>query len=741
LQFMNDIERAAPVRPVYTEGSIQISPTDFVMAFLRQIHVILPIFLFVLGIGYIQLKFMSPIYTANLSLLIDSNKNQDPLLQPTIAELIFDNGAIESQIEIIKSDQIAGMVVDALNLDQYPDFNGQALPKISLTDRIRMFIGRAPKETPSVEVEDTNKIAARRSAILSLQNNITVKRVGRTYVLGISVTSNKPEVAIKIGDAIADAYFKDQLNARAEITKRATNWLNERISELKRNAINSEIAVQKFKAEKGIISTGSKTSPEGNILISDQQLLQATSELTAAHTNTAQMEARWNAINDMVFNNRIDGSVAESLNNSVVNGLREKYMAISAYADELRAKLGPDHYQSVALQKEVADYKERLFSELKRIAAAYKSDLEISQAKEKKLAETLDSKLKEKIDSGFNIVALHDLERESDVFTNLYSNFLQRYQDVLQKQSFILSEARVISTATASAIPTAPKTGSILAIFGGIGFVLGTIIGVIRELRRRVFRNADKIWRALGLETIGELPFLASSDPSPISTNPLQKLSLSKLIRRRIRLDNSSFEFSTVLQSTKIEIDIRLKRPDIAQTIGIISALKGEGRTFVARRLSSLYAKMGARVLLIDCNLAQSTLVGQGDENVRGGLIELLNGQAAFEEVCIKEVETGLDILPMRPGSLVLDQIEFLSSKPFHALIKGLETQYNYIIFDLPALEGVAYVRSAYYLFDGYLLVVEWNKSLRSKVRALVTTDDFIYPRIVGVLLNKVRRK
>ncbi len=68
---------------------------------------------------------------------------------------------------------------------------------------------------------------------------------------------------------------------------------------------------------------------------------------------------------------------------------------------------------------------------------------------------------------------MRELEREADTYKNLYQNMLQRYQETVQKQSFPISEARIITAASPPVSPSAPQKPLILALSSVLGMILG----------------------------------------------------------------------------------------------------------------------------------------------------------------------------------------------------------------------------------------------------------------------------
>ncbi len=119
-----------------------------------------------------------------------------------------------------------------------------------------------------VTVEEAE--AKRQAAVERLIAATDVKRVGRTYVLQLSYTSPSPEEAARIAAAYAEAYLTDQLDSKYDATRRASSWLQQRIDELRQKSLASDLAVQKFRAQNGLIATGgnwlqTRTSPSSTV--------------------------------------------------------------------------------------------------------------------------------------------------------------------------------------------------------------------------------------------------------------------------------------------------------------------------------------------------------------------------------------------------------------------------------------------------------------------------------------------
>src|SRR5690606_13895882 len=105
-------------------------------------------------------------------------------------------------------------------------------------------------------------------------------------------------------------------------------------------------------------------------------------------------------------------------------------------------------------------------------------------------------------------IRLNELQQRSDALSSLYSSYLLRYEESVQRQSFPIPSVRIVTDALMPEKPASPKTSAILvAAFIGGAFI-GTLLGTINELRERGFRVGSQVRRHLGLRFLGYIPHL-----------------------------------------------------------------------------------------------------------------------------------------------------------------------------------------------------------------------------------------
>ncbi len=212
---------------------------------------------------------------------------------------------------------------------------------------------------------------------------VKVRRIGQSYVIGISVTSPSAEEAAWLANGIAETYLADELQAKEDGIHQATGWLQVRIKELHDQALVADRAVQDYKAAHNIIDTDRG-------LMGSQQLTELSSQLVTVRANAATMLARLQRIDAIMRDGVGGGSVTDGLDNKIIVGLRQQYVDDDRRIAELSAKFGKDHLVVRDLRNEMVEVKKSIQGELARIAETYKSDYEVARTNEASVQARLD---------------------------------------------------------------------------------------------------------------------------------------------------------------------------------------------------------------------------------------------------------------------------------------------------------------------------------------------------------------
>ena len=314
----------------------------------------------------------TPLYTATADLTINSKKIQlFKNNEQVVGDNTMDSSQVESEVQVLGSENIALAVIDDLKLANDPEFIGTGNgPLVGLLSAIFGM---------DDDARSLSDLQRKRIAIKVLRDNLSVRRIGLSYVLEISYRSPDPAKAAQIANAVADAYINDQLNTKYQAARRASIWLQERIAELRNQSNVAARAVQDYKEKNNIVDTGNHG------LLSDLQVQETNTQMIAAQAATAEAKARLDRIEEVLKSpapGEALGTVTDTLKNEVINKLRQRYLDDTEHVAKFTAMMGANHLAVVNLKNEMALLQASMVDELQRIAQTYKSDYEIAKARE-----------------------------------------------------------------------------------------------------------------------------------------------------------------------------------------------------------------------------------------------------------------------------------------------------------------------------------------------------------------------
>ncbi|MET4330376.1 succinoglycan biosynthesis transport protein ExoP [Bradyrhizobium sp. i1.15.2] len=708
------------------ESSPAQTLTSYVEIIRRQFPTIVAIVSACVILAVLYLFTAAPQFTSTASMVIDTRKVQLFQQQSVLGDIAVDSATVETQVEILKSENISLAVIRDLHLIDDPEFTGAGGGALGA---VLDFVGSlfSDGHAPS-EFEQTRK------ALERFEKNRTIKRLGLTYVMEIGYTSKDPRKAAQIANAIADAYIVDQLEAKYQATRRASVWLQDRIKELRTQASAAQRAVVDFKTANNIVDTGGR-------LMNEQQLAEVNSQLVLAHASTAEARARLDRMNNMLKQDIPDANVADALKNDTIVKLRAQYVDMASKESIWSTKYGHDHLAAVNLRSQMAEIKKNIQDELKRIQESYKSEYDIAVTREEAIKSSLANAVSESQLTNQAQVQLRELESNAQSYQAMYDNFLQRYMESVQQQSFPITEARVISAATTPLIKSYPKSLIIVgaALFGGLLLSFG--VAMARELTDKVFRTTSQVEEQLGTNCIAILPALAatgSAAPSPIRFGKKKSNPEPDLLRYVV--DNPLSRFSEAVRSLKVAIDLNsIVREN--RVLAVTSTLPNEGKSTLSTNLAQLIAHGGARVILVDADLRNPSLSRALRPDAKGGLVDLVAHKAVLEDLVSLDPQTGLAVLPAGITSKLLHTNEVLASKPMRDLVALLRSKYDYVVLDMPPMAPVVDVRVTSSFVDSFVFVVEWGKTKIDVVRHNLRGAPEIQDKLLGVVLNKADTK
>ena len=202
------------------------------------------------------------------------------------------------------------------------------------------------------------------------------------------------------------------------------------------------------------------------------------SALQKASEDKARLDRIDVVIRDDAADTKTSGTVADTLNNPIVTQLRTRYLELVNREANWSRKYGANHLAVVNLRNQIRDVRGSILDELKRLRESYLSNYEIAKQQAQDLEKRLTEAVSQSQTTNQAQVALRELESSAQSYRTMHDNFLQRYTESLQQQSFPISDARIIAAASPPLSKSGPKTALILVMAAAGGLVLGVAAGI-----------------------------------------------------------------------------------------------------------------------------------------------------------------------------------------------------------------------------------------------------------------------
>ncbi|WP_165044253.1 exopolysaccharide transport family protein [Dysgonomonas sp. ZJ709] len=313
-------------------------------------------------------------------------------------------------------------------------------------------------------------------------------------------------------------------------------------------------------------------------------------------------------------------------------------------------------------------------------------------------------------------------EREFKV-NEMYFQFLtqKRYEAQIQKASntpdnFIWEMPRIFS---------GPNNGGDMQknymFFFFIGILLPLIFIVLKEeIFNYTISTKEECEKISGLPVIGTIE------------NISKKLKTGVVLVKNY--PKSSFAES--FRNMRVRLEYMARRESNI-TVLVTSSEPGDGKTFIATNIASVYQLMRKKVIVVDLDLRRPSIAKTLQLDSNKGVSNYLIGQVELEDIILSPPEYGFDIIPA--GTLPPNPSELIKTEKTKELIEYLKTKYDYVIIDC---SPVGLVSDAYVLarmVDTTLFAVRRGKTNKSFFKSVINQLKFDGIENVALVFNDVK--
>jgi uncharacterized protein involved in exopolysaccharide biosynthesis/Mrp family chromosome partitioning ATPase len=431
--------RARNGKPDLLRGSLTVPG---VIAFLRDNgrRVVL-LALAIFAVGIIALMVIPVRYAATALVVVDPREQRVTNDQDVLPGIGQDAAALQSLIEIAKSDGFLRPLIEQLKIQDDQEIAGGE--------------------------NDTSRLLEK------FRSRLDISRRGLTYIIAITFISDRPQQAARYANAVAEAFVATQGQVRTTATDDAAGWLNSRLKSLNDRLRASEDAVAAFKLDHKIVNAGRDGTTQ------QLRVTELNQQVSAARLRTEEANTRYQqAQRDLKAN--VDGPIKQDL----LSTLRAQRSALNDQIAQKRAVFGDRHPDLVISYSQLSDLNKQIENERKRNIDSAKSEYEAMLDQQKSLENRLKSVEAAMLIEGQAFVKLQELQRDADANKNIYEQFLSRFKTTDEQRLLQSSQTKIASLATSPIRSTRPPLALLLAAIAIASILISTAVVAVQSTRR-----------------------------------------------------------------------------------------------------------------------------------------------------------------------------------------------------------------------------------------------------------------
>ncbi|MEY2890697.1 MAG: hypothetical protein RJA98_605 [Pseudomonadota bacterium] len=651
---------------------------------------------------------LTPVYQSSATLLIEAGKGKIVSIEEVYGNPAQQREHYQTQLEIIKSREVAERTVKALKLYDNPQFDPRkATP--GWRERAMLAMGIGTPKTKSVWTdEELTDVAVKR-----LMGSLTIDPVRLSQLAKVNIESEDPKLAATLANAVAAQYIEADRDERYQMTQQVSLQLQDRLGSLRQKLTESEKALQAYREEKGLVNLGGSAQAEAGKEVGglSDQLLQARSRRMALEATYQQAK---NSAATQYSN------IPAVLRDPVVtDGMRQLGVSRAKLA-ELSASLGREHFKVKEAEAELAALSTQVNKQSAEVVASLTREYESARSTELSLERALGSARGAVQGVNREEFQLGVLDREYQSNRQLYEMFMSRAKETNLAGDVQAQVARVVDRAVPPELPVRPRKAQIVLVAAVLALFLGAMASLLLDRLDNTIKGGDDAEVRLKHPVLAALPELAKSTRAKMAS---------------VFLDEPHSHYAEGIRTART--GVLLSNLDTPHKVLLVtSTLPGEGKTTVAINLALAHAQT-KRTLLIDCDMRRSQVAAAlslppGTK----GLTDLVAGHATADECALRFKSTGLSVMSV--GTTPPNPLELLLSTRFKATLAALSDEYEMIIIDSPPVELVSEALVLAPMATSVAFVVGAMTTPAPLVRKSLERIQRAGGRILGLVVNKL---
>lgn len=643
-------------------GAAQRNFQDYLLIFRERIWYIVVVFLVVFSSSLVFTFSQTKIYESTATVQIFRSDPKIMQVQAVMDNDIRSAEDLNTQVKILESGAIIQKVAERLTGED-----------------LRQFL--APFE------KDGKSDPGSAGSIIARNRKIVPQRL--SLILAVQFQHPDRFMAAKVANLFVEEYMAYNARVRIDESMRAVEDLKVRVEQQRKKVDELAINLQAYREKNNLVSLDQRKD------IVTEKLKALNSYVTQTTMRFKDAEIRWTQVKE-----RREGTAAltelpfiasQPLIGSLLSQLAAQKIALAQMKERYKDK----HPKMVEAYNSAAQTERELKKAIDSAIATIETEYQTAKLNDKEAKSQLAAQESESLGLDRYAVEYDNMQRDLKINESILQAIVGRTRETSMTSTLETQNARILDRAGAAGAPVLPK----VALNLGLGFVGGIALGIafaflVAFVDDRVKSSFD-IEGVVGLPLIGIIPQIKRMEQAD---------------KAQIVVSNADRQVAESFLT--LHSSLRLKdESKNAKCILITSTVPGEGKSFISTNLALTFAAHGERVVIVDCDLRKPNIHKSFRVENLKGLIDVCTDTATIDDVVIRNIQPGLDIIPA--GGRAKNPTHILNSKNFEILVSDLRKRYDRVFFDTPPLAAVSDALIVLPLVDGSIFTIYFNKVRR----------------------------
>jgi succinoglycan biosynthesis transport protein ExoP len=654
---------------------------------------------------------MRPLYRGTATLLIEQGKNRTVSIEEVYSQGLLQREHYQTQVEILKSEELARKAINKLKLVSHPDYDPRQVPPSWLSR-----ITGASAANDEIKRTDAEVL---KGVVQKFRANLQVQLVRNSQLAQISFVSPDKELAANVPNILAETYIESDLDARMAMTQKASEWLRERMGELRSKVDTAEKSLQDYRDRERIVDA------KGLALSgASRQLEELTRSLVESRQKRAEAEAAYSMV-QQVKAGRTQASydsVPAVLRHPLVQRMKEQEAEADRRLSDAAKRYGPEHPRMVQAKAELEAAKESTRKQVEIVIAGLAKEYEAARANESAVERALGQSKADIQGINRKEFQLGVLEREVQQNRNLYDMFVNRLKETSAAGDLQSTVARVVDPATVPSNPFAPNKQQIVGIAAIVTLILAGMLALLLDRLTNTLNSTSDVENRLGVPALGVLQKIKGF---------VKKGFVSELAF----FNDTQSTFSEAVRTVRTSV-LMSALDDPHKVVVVTSSVPEEGKTTLSFNLACALGQV-KKVLLVDGDLRRPKIGKLVNRDSRSpGLADLVAGQAQVSQCVFFDERAGIHILPA--GTVPPNPLELLSSRRFEDVITKLKEAFDIVLIDSAPLQLVSDAQVLSQFATSVIYVVKADATPYQVAQNGIKKLRRVNAPILGVVLNQL---